>query len=156
MKWTQINADGWRLPAASAKMGEGHLIPLSTLARELLDATPRVADYVFRAHVDAPLQGWSKSKARLDRLVTLDEHWVVEDTRRTATTHMRSLGVDRLTIDKILNHAESGTTKIYDRFSADPQKAAALERWGNKVREIITGKSPENVVPMRRRRASKA
>ena len=50
MKWAQINADGWRLPAASAKMGEGHLIPLSTLARELLEATPRIGEYVLRAH----------------------------------------------------------------------------------------------------------
>ena len=114
MKWSQIGADGWRLPAATAKTKVGHLVPLSSLAREILDGVPQIADHVFIARKDAPPQGWSKSKSRLDRLVTLNEPWQVEDTRRTAATHMRSLGVDRLVIDKILNHAEQGVTKVYD------------------------------------------
>ena len=87
---------------------------------------------------------------------TLDHHRVAEDTRHGHRAVCESFGVDRLTINKMLNHAESGITKIYDRYSANPEKTAAIERWANKVREIITGKSPENVVPMRRRRASKA
>jgi integrase len=139
MKWSQIGADGWRLPAASAKTKVGHLVPLSSLAREILDSLPQIGDYVFRAHKDAPLQGWSKSKARLDRLVSLPEPWQVEDMRRSAATHMRSLGVVRLVIDKILNHAESGITKVYDRWSADPEKMAAMELWANRLREIIGG-----------------
>ena len=63
---------------------------------------------------------------------------------------MRSLGVDRLVIDKILNHAEQGVTKVYDRWSADPEKAAAMERWANRLREIISGATPEKIVSMRR------
>jgi integrase len=94
MKWSQIGADGWRLPAASAKTKVGHLVPLSSLAREILGSLPQIGEYVFRAHRDAPLQGWSKAKAKLDGLVTLGEPWQVEDTRRSAATHMRSLGVD--------------------------------------------------------------
>jgi integrase len=151
MKWSQIGPDGWRLPAANAKTKVGHLVPLSSLAREILESVPKIGEYVFRSdRGDAPLQGWSKAKARLDKLVTLDEPWVVEDARRTAATHMRSLGVDRLVIDKILNHSESGTTKIYDRWSADPEKTAAMERWANRLREIISGEPQDNVVHMRR------
>ena len=81
--------------------------------------------------------------------MTLGEPWQVEDTRRTAATHMRSLGVDRLVIDKILNHAEQGVTKVYDRWSADPEKAAAMERWANRLREIISGEPVDNIVHMR-------
>ena len=66
MKWSQIGADGWRLPAASAKTKVGHLVPLSSLAREIIAGLPQIGDYVFRAHRDAPLQGWSKAKAKLD------------------------------------------------------------------------------------------
>jgi integrase len=146
MKWSQIGADGWRLPAASAKTKVGHLVPLSSLAREIIAGLPQIGDYVFRAHRDAPLQGWSKAKAKLDGLVTLPESWQVEDMRRSAATHMRSLGVDRLVIDKILNHAEQGVTKVYDRWSADPEKAAAMERWANRLREIISGTVDSNVV----------
>ena len=50
---------------------------------------------------------------------------------------MRSIGIDRLVVSKILNHAESGVTKIYDRYSADPEKTAALERWANHLRKIV-------------------
>ena len=51
-------------------------------------------------------------------------------------------------VDKILNHAESGVTKVYDRWSADPEKAAALERWANRLRELISGKPESNVVQL--------
>ena len=137
MKWSQISDDGWRLPASNAKTKVGHLVPLSSLARETLAGVPEIGEYVFRARADAPLQGWSRAKRRLDQLVTLGEPWQVEDTRRTAATHMRSLGVDRIVVSKVLNHAESGITKVYDRWAADPEKANAMERWANRLREIV-------------------
>jgi hypothetical protein len=49
----------------------------------------------------------------------------------------------------LLNHAEAGVTKTYDRWSADPEKSAAMERWANRLREIVQGKTAENVVQMR-------
>ena len=49
-------------------------------------------------------------------------------------------------IDKILNHAEQGVTKVYDRWSADPEKAAAMERWANRLREIISGEPVDDIV----------
>ena len=59
---------------------------------------------------------------------------------------MRGLGVDRLVVSKLLNHAEAGITKTYDRYAADAEKAAAMERWAQKLREIISGKKPGKVV----------
>ena len=62
MKWSEITADGWRLPAERAKKGKGHLVPLSSLAREVLDGVPQIGELVFRsAHADQPLQGWSRA-----------------------------------------------------------------------------------------------
>ena len=58
---------------------------------------------------------------------------------------MRSLGIDRLVVSKLLNHAESGITKTYDRYAADPEKAAAMERWADRLREIISGEKSEKV-----------
>ena len=150
MRWSQIVPGSWSLPAAKAKTAAGHLVPLSSLAREVLDGLPMMGEHLFVARKDAPLQGWSKSKARLDRIVKLDEPWQIEDMRRTAATHMRSLGIDRLVVSKILNHAESGITKVYDRFSADPEKAAALERWANRIKIIIGAKPEQNVVELAR------
>ena len=154
-KWQhEVVADRRRwlaIPAASAKTKVGHLVPLSTLAREILAGVPEIGEYVFRARADAPLQGWSRAKRRLRSADTLNEPWQVEDTRRTAATHMRSLGVDRVVVDKILNHVDGGVIRVYDRWAADPEKASAMERWANKLREIISGKPADNVARFERR-----
>ena len=38
--------------------------------------------------------------------------------------------IDRLVVSKLLNHAEGGVTKIYDRYTADPEQAAAVRAMG--------------------------
>lgn len=149
MKWSEIDGDGWRLPGARAKSSQGHLVPLSSLACEILRDIPRMGDHVFVAYRDKPLQGWSKAKSRVDALCPeIVELWRIHDLRRTTATHMRSLGVDRLVVSKVLNHAESGITRVYDRYAADPEKATAMERWANRLKAIITGAPEENVIQM--------
>jgi integrase len=148
MKWSEINGEGWRLPGERTKNGKGHLVPLSSLAREILKDIPQIGELVFRSRTDTPLQGWNKPVKRL--LCEPIEPWRLHDLRRTFATHLRSLGVDRLVVSKLLNHAEAGITHIYDRYSADPEKSAAVERWANRLREIISGVPADNVVQMRR------
>ena len=150
MKWSEITADGWRLPAERAKKGKGHLVPLSSLAREVLDGVPQIGELVFRsAHADQPLQGWSRAMRRLHSLCGPMEPWHLHDLRRTCASHLRSLGIDRLIVSKLLNHAEGGITRIYDRYTADSEKTAAMERWANRLREIISGDPATNVVQLR-------
>ena len=150
MKWSEITADGWRLPAERAKKGKGHLVPLSSLAREVLDGVPQIGELVFRsAHADQPLQGWSRAMRRLHSLCGPMEPWHLHDLRRTCASHLRSLGIDRLIVSKLLNHAEGGVTRIYDRYTADSEKTAAMERWANRLREIISGAPATNVVQLR-------
>jgi integrase len=139
MRWSEINGEGWKLPGERAKKGKGHLVPLSSLAIEILAGVPQIGELVFRANTDTPLQGFEKATARVKNLTGPMEHWYIHDLRRTFATHMRSLGVERLVVSKLLNHAEAGVTKIYDRYAADPEKTAAMERWANRLREIISG-----------------
>jgi integrase len=147
MKWSEINGEGWRLPGERTKNGKGHLVPLSSLARDILKDIPQIGELVFRSRTDTPLQGWNKPVKRL--LCEPMEPWRLHDLRRTFATHLRSLGVDRLVVSKLLNHAEAGITHIYDRYSADPEKSAAVERWANRLREIISSAPASNVVQMR-------
>lgn len=99
----------------------------------------------------APVSGWSRMKDRLDRIIAetaakaadepldLARHglapWTLHDLRRSVATHLRDEQVmgaaraDRLTVSKILNHAEGGMTRLYDRYSSDPEKRRALEAW---------------------------
>jgi len=142
MKWSEITDDGWHVPNERAKSGRGHLIPLSSLAREILDEVPEIGELVFRTR----LGSWSWAKERVDAKIP---HWRLHDLRRTFATHLRSLGVDRLVVSKLLNHAEGGVTKIYDRYTADPEKSAAMERWANRLREIIKDAPVDSVIQMR-------
>jgi integrase len=151
MKWTELNGDAWLLPGARSKSKQGHRIPLSSLALEILEGTPRVGEYVFTAS-GGQLAGWDWAKRRTDDFLRRPiEPWRIHDLRRTMATQMRSLGIDRLVVSKLLNHAESGITKTYDRYAADPEKAAAMERWSDRLREIISGKKSEKVFLLRAR-----
>jgi integrase len=128
-------------------------VPLSTLALEIIESCPRLGERVFVGHKGGgPINGWEDAKARAESFLTNPiVPWRIHDLRRTMATMMRSIGIDRLVVSKILNHAESGVTKIYDRFSADPEKAAAMERWANHLRKIIASEQGDNVVLMQKK-----
>jgi integrase len=142
----------WTIPAEKAKNGMPHRVPLSPLARTVLDeiaANRNESDWLFPSPKnDAPVGGQSVDHAmrkHREPLGTGDA--TPHDLRRTAASHMTSIGVSRLVVSKILNHAEPGVTAVYDRHSYDSEKRAALDAWSNRLEEII-GTRPEtgNVV----------
>jgi len=57
--------------------------------------------------------------------------------------------VSRFKLILILNHVESGVTKVYDRHSYDAEKRQALETWGWKVMALVTGETAK-VIPLQR------
>jgi integrase len=153
LKWSEIATGNWVLPGASAKSKKGHFVPLSSLAHEIIESCPNLGERVFMSGRGAgPLQGWDGAKARVDASLkaALIEPWRIHDLRRTMATQMRTIGIDRLVVSKLLNHAEAGITRVYDRYSADPEKIAAAERWANRLREIVGGAPGDNVVPMKK------
>ncbi len=144
-----MEAQTWTISGKRAKSGKGHVVPLSSLAMEVLRSLPCVSDYVIAStKSDGPVSGFSKQKLRCDKMSGVTD-WRVHDLRRTAATKMRSLGVDRLTVSKVLNHQEADVTRLYDRYSADPEKRQALERWSEELRRIVQGRKAERVVNLR-------
>jgi integrase len=133
MKWSEINGGGWTLPGSRSKSKQGHRVPLSSLALDVLRESPRVGEYVFTAR-GGRIDGWDAAKQRLAAPIA---PWRIHDLRRTFATHLRSLGVDRLVVSKLLNHAEAGITRIYDRYALDAERDAAMEKWAQRLREII-------------------
>jgi integrase len=85
-------------------------------------------------HVSAPTHSVDSQRARNVRC-TGDA--TPHDLRRTAASHMTSIGISRLAVSKILNHAETGFTAVYDRHSYDAEKRAALGAWGARLEDII-------------------
>jgi integrase len=141
MRWSEIEDGWWRIPKNRSKSRKGHTVSLPDMARDILNDLPRIdgGDLVFSSGRvgDNELSGWSKIKRRCDGLAPEVDDWHIHDLRRTAATGMRSLGVDRLIVSKVLNHAEAGITKTYDRYAADPEKGQALQRWSEYVRNIV-------------------
>jgi integrase len=159
MTWDEVDrvAGVWTLPRSRTKADRAHPLPLSALALAILDDTPEHSPFVFTTTGRGPLKGWSKAKARIDRLMVAElrksdpqanlEGWRLHDLRRSAATGMAKLGTDRVVISKVLNHAEGGVTARYDRYGRDSEMVAALDAWGAEIERIVAGPA-EVVVPM--------
>jgi integrase len=174
--WSEIDKGetSWTLGKARTKAKRLHDVPLSALSLSIIDDCPKLGDFVFasgrtgNAHEGrdsgpVALAGWSKAKERLDELMLKHlkdgeeepEEWRLHDLRRTAATHMAKLGVDRLVISKILNHAEGGVTKTYDRHRYEAEKRAALDRWARRLAAIVDGAEAPNVLEFATGRAGR-
>jgi len=66
------------------------------------------------------------------------EDWVGHDLRRTSASNMAGLGIPRLVIGRVLNHAEPDVTAVYDRQSYDAEKRDALERWAKRLMVVVS------------------
>ena len=162
MRWQHIEQEAewwWTIPGEIAKNGLAHRVPLSAPAVELLkgiraSGTTADPDFVFpRLGGGAPATpSLIRKPVKRIRVTAELEDFVPHDLRRSAASFMTSIGISRLTVSKILNHAESGVTAVYDRHSYDREKRQALETWGRRLQEIISGASaPENVLELRAR-----
>lgn len=109
--------DTLTIPASFAKNKKEHVIAFNLYTAKYL---PKIDQ--------APFNGFSKSKARFDKLHPLP-HWTIHDLRRTfATIHAR-LGTPIHVVEAMLNHTSgtvSGVAAIYIRhnFLAEMRKAA--------------------------------
>ncbi len=147
----------WTIPAEHAKNGLAHRVPLSpptvSLLRQLMaaHASPWIFPARPGAHAGTGLTPYrasvQKATLRLRRTSGVD-FWP-HDLRRTVASHPAGMGIPRLVIGRLLNHAEGGVTKVYDRHGYDPEKREALEAWARRLETIITGKPAANAIPLR-------
>jgi integrase len=149
MQWAEIDFDQavWSIPAARAKNGVAHDVPLNDLALSELRqlAETRCEGLVFSSTGVTPPSGWSKAKARLD--VLAGEHasivpWRTHDLRRTGATGLQRLGVRFEVIEAVLNHlsgARSGVAGVYQRHSWASEKRHALASWSSGLERLIRG-----------------
>jgi integrase len=163
----------WTLPAARAKNGREHLIPLSSLALQILaEAPPNEAGYLFPSSLTGlPYRGQSIDHAtrylfaprptragrRAPRqpasppLAGLMERFTPHDLRRTAATRMREIGISRGDVKMVLNHVETDVTARYDRYDGLAEKRRALDLWAKRLEQIIAGEPlADNVIELAR------
>lgn len=167
-RWQDIDREAgvWTIPGGMAKNGQAHRVHLSRLALDILDDVERLtteppkgerkrlplSEHVFHSRrTGGPLTPEAVSRAVSRNLSRFEiPAFTPHDLRRTGASHMTAMGIPRLTVSKVLNHVEKGVTAIYDRHSYDPEKRQALDAWGARLSEIVSGKkAPDNVVPLR-------
>lgn len=155
LKWSEINFEKRQieLPANRTKNNRAHIVPLSSAALAVLQATHRRVgrDFVFGAGEGA-FSGWSACKRRLDeRLgIAIGDEWRLHDLRRSVVTHMAEEGLaDPHVIEAVVNHVsghKGGVAGVYNRASYAKEKRFALDRWADMLGAWIDGCHPSNVV----------
>lgn len=157
MAWENIDFEKavWTIPANIAKNGLAHRVPLSMQAIEILSSLAtyrRNSKWVFPSlcKKDAHIENIQKAIQRVRSREGLTVDFVGHDLRRTAASHMASIGVPRLVISKVLNHVETGITAVYDRHSYDAEKRDALSSWAMYLMNILEGREEPRVVPLTR------
>src|SRR5262249_21367469 len=124
----------WTIPAARAKNGRAHRVPLSARASVVLCGRPagKATERVF-----AGLYHQRKDLLELSTVRGTAYTW--HDLRRTVATRLAALGVPEETISRVLNHAKRGVTAtVYNQYSYDAEKRAALEAWSNELERIAS------------------
>jgi len=154
----------WTIPGSRRKNGNSHVVPLSTLALDLIGDREGRSGPVFvgsrgapvsahalsvglRRNLGAPEQTPPKKHGLRKREPVQVAPFTPHDLRRSAATLMSGAGVAGLTKPMILGHAPQDITKqVYDLYDYLDEKAHALEAWGRRLRTIITGEQEQKVV----------
>ena len=139
MRWSRIEGDLWHLSSNDTKNKRENVLPLSKQARTLVEALDTTGnDFLFTSGRigDKPINGFSKAKKQIDKLSGVTD-WRFHDLRAAVATNLGKLGYDRFTIKLILNHKDTGVTAIYDRYTYLAEKREALQKWADRLDDIV-------------------
>ena len=142
MTWGEVNLDDalWIVPAQRTKSGVPHEVTLSSQAMDLLRSLPRFSggDFVFSTTGGRRgIRCFSHYKDLIGAHAAGLANWRFHDLRRTARTNLASLGVSPFIAELILGHQQKGVHKVYDVHRYQAEKREALERWANRLRDIV-------------------
>jgi integrase len=156
------------IPIMSTKSKRGHIVPLSTMALEILDTIPHdPRGMLFLSSKNGPLsrERFYPANKRIHtgmvELMRADlvrdgrdpdnayiEWFCFHDLRRTATTVMCQLGHQVEVVDRVMNHANGKTgfgrtvnavTRVYVRHEFLEERRAALQDLGAYIRKLVSG-----------------
>jgi integrase len=140
----EIAGDLLTIPAKRMKGGRAHEVPLTRSALEIIDSLPEFpGPYLFTTTGGVkPINGFSKAKARIDRLSGVS-HWIIHDLRRTVRTRLSALPVEDLVRELVIAHPKPGLHKVYDLHAYRDEKRRCLELWEARLRSIVEPRPPE-------------
>ena len=138
----------WNLPGARTKNGQGHSVPLSDTAFEIVERAIEVAcedaSAPLFSRTGAPIESNAIAKAARLQLQVTGEAWTPHDIRRTVATGMAELGVAPHVIEAALNHLSgfrAGVAGTYNRHRYASEIRRALDVWAERLDAIVTGRA---------------
>jgi integrase len=137
MKWSYITKQYITLPAEIYKTGRDHVIP-NLLGNEFA-LIPRTSEYLFSSRNGTPYIGFSHYKRLLDQSSGVTG-WTLHDLRRTFSSKCAEWQIASPDIiERLLGHttALSPIARVYNRWHYLPQMKAALERYEEKLSELL-------------------
>jgi integrase len=179
LRRSEIHDDQIILPPERTKNGRPHVVPLSRIAAQIIEAqgSDNGRDLIF-GRGEGGFSGWSKSKERLDLRITEANsgkpipNWTPHDLRRTLATYLGGglpehqlkklpakdrdaaggLGIEPHVIEAVLNHVsgtKAGIVGVYQRGTYPREKKAALDLWADRLLAIVEGRK-SNVTALKR------
>jgi len=150
MTWAEIDGDTWTIPAARMKSKDAHSVPLSDMAREIIEQARIYSGdslFVFAStHKDegaTTTRALSKAVSRHWLEIGFKEKFTPHDLRRTLRTRLAEIGVDNVVAERVLAHKLQGLLAVYNRYDYDTEKRQALDKWAKKLRQIVGIEEPE-------------
>jgi integrase len=154
----------WSLSKERTKNKRDHVVPLSSVAVEIIKAIPRIKNklgFKFCINGETAVSGWSRAKDQLDELMleaarqeakeraedpskVKIEPWRIHDLRRTAATRMAQIGTAPHVVEAVLNHVsgvKAGVAGIYNQEQYPKEKRIALDGLAREIERIVSGKS---------------
>lgn len=155
LRWAEIDEERrlWVLPPERSKNARRHVVPLSLQAWKIIEAARRIAGcpYVFTVDGRSPIVGWAKAKTRFSAKAGVEEtSWRLHDLRRSCAAGMQRLGVSVPVVEKALNHQSGvfrGIVSTYQTHDYADEVRVALQKWGDHVDQLVSGKAAK-VVPL--------
>jgi integrase len=137
MKWSYITKDYITIPAEAYKTGREHILP--NFHDENFALIPKTSEYLFPSRRGTPFTSFAFYKRHLDQLSGTSD-WTLHDLRRTFSSKCAEWQVAPPDIiERLLGHtaALSPIARIYNRWHYLPQMKAALERYEQKLAELL-------------------
>lgn len=129
------------LPATITKNKRQHTFPIGPLATSLISAACNSgAPFIFsaRGKPTQPFNGWSKSKAALDKISGV-KNWTLHDLRRSYRTIHAQIKTPPHIAEMLVNHvsARSQMSLVYDHYKYLPEMREAVNNYEAHLKVVL-------------------
>jgi integrase len=142
LRWYEIGDDAIVVGGKRMKGAIPHEIPMLPMIAAAIPARPEPPEGGVFGRRGTGYSGWSKGKSALDAKIAKAGFealpWGLHDLRRTFSTRLHDAGVEPLVIEALLAHKQQGVAAVYNRASFREAKRAALTRWHEILRSVVS------------------